>query len=359
MPNNIKKSEKNGMLPGSLIYVGDEQAKETQISLIGYDEQNVTTMDIKTVDEAIAQKDQFSVLWMSINGLKDVKFISQVSSIYGLHPLTIEDILNTEQLPKFDVFDNYIFIIVRIYSYDHKINRLQSEQISLILGHNFVITFQEKPSSVFDYIKDRLKNSQCLMRRKEADYLLHALLDISVDTYYQVLESIGDAIEDLEEKTVTNTTPEIVKQIHVVRRSVIFLRKSVWPLREVISGLHHRVSPLIQDSTLLYLKDVYDHTVQVIDTVETYRDLLSGIMDIYISTINSRLNEVMKVLTVFSTIFIPLTFISSLYGMNFNTTISRFNMPELHWRYGYIMVLVVMFCVAITMLLFFRRRKWL
>jgi magnesium transporter len=358
MPN-VKKSKKNGMQPGSLVYVGDEQAQYTKINMYSYNEQNVSIIDINTAQEAIAKKDPLSVSWLDIVGLNDTKIISQIGTIYGVHPLTIEDILNTEQLPKFDVFESYIFIIIRIYFYDDKINRLKSDQISIILGNNFVITFQEKPSIIFDHIKERLKHTHGTMHKKGADYLMHALLDASVDTYYQVLESIGDAIEEIEEKVIVSHASEMVKKIHGLKKNIIFLRKSVWPLREIISGLYHKVSPLIQDDTLLYLKDVYDHTIQVIDTVETYRDLLSGIMEIYISSTNNRLNEVMKVLTVFATIFIPLTFISSLYGMNFNTAISKFNMPELNWRYGYVSVLAIMLGVVITMLRFFRRKRWL
>lgn len=360
MPNNTtKKSKKNGSLPDNSVYIGEEQVQRTTITEITYDEQSVKISDIINIQDIIQQKDKFSITWIDISGLSDTNMISQIGKIYGLHPLTIEDILNTEQRPKLDVFDSYIFIILRIHFYDNKTNILNYNQINLILGHNFVITIQERLSPVFNSIKDSLQNPQNLIHKKGPDYLVHALLDVSVDTYYQILEAIGDVIEKVEEKVITNPSTEVVKQIHSLKRNMIFLRKSVWPLREIISGLHHKVSSLIQESTLLYLKDVYDHIVQVIDTVETYRDLLSGIMDIYISSINNKLNEVMKVLTVFATIFIPLTFVSSLYGMNFNTEVSPFNMPELHWRYGYFFVLSIMLAIVIAMLAFFKRRKWL
>lgn len=358
MPNN-RKSRRSGMQPGSLIYVGDEQAQHTKISMVGYDETNINATAITTAQEAIKEKDKSSILWLDITGLKDVDIISQVTNAYGLHPLITEDLLNTEQLPKLDIFENHIFVIIRVYFYDSKNNKLKYDQISLILGKNFVITIQERESTVFDAVKERLKNPQNLIRKKGADYLFHALLDVGIDTYYQVLESMGDVIEEIEEKIIVNARPDTMKRIHTLKRSIIFLRKSVWPLREIINGLHHKASPLIQDGTQPYLKDIYDHTIQVIDTVETYRDLLSGMMEIYISSINTKLNEVMKVLTVFATIFIPLTFISSLYGMNFDTTVSPFNMPELNWRYGYVGVLGVMLGVVIAMLMFFRRRKWI
>lgn len=359
MPNSIKKSKKSGLQPGSLIYVGDEQAQHTKITLIYYNEQKITLINDANLQNVTAQKNKDFITWINISGLNDVNIISQIGKFYGLHPLIIEDILNTEQRPKLDVFENYLFIILRIHSYDEKTNTLNSDQISLILGHDFVITIQEKPSTVFNPIKDRLQNPQSLIRKKASDYLAHALLDASVDTYYQILETLGDVIEKVEEQTIANPTTEIVKQIHALKRNMIFLRKSVWPLREIISGLYHKVSSLIKDSTMLYLKDVYDHTVQVIDTVETYRDLLSGMMDIYVSSVNNKLNEVMKVLTIFATIFIPLTFVCSLYGMNFDTTASAFNMPELHWRYGYIFVLSIMLAMVIAMLAFFKRKKWM
>jgi len=355
---NVRKSRKSGMLPGSLVYIGDEQAQNTKITMCGYDEKDIVITDIHTAEEAITKKDQFSVLWLDIAGLSAAKIISQIASGYGVHPLTVEDILNTEQLPKLDIFDHYVFVILRVYFYDEKINALKSDQIGIILGNNFIITVQERNSLLFDGIKERLKNQQSVIRKKNADYLIHALLDASVDSYYQVLESIGDMIDEVEQRVMANPTPATVKQIHALKRSIIFLRKSVWPLRETINGLYHRISPLIQDTTLLYLKDVYDHTVQVIDTVETYRDLLSGMMDVYISSINNKINEIMKVLTIFSTIFIPLTFISSLYGMNFNTTMGL-NMPELNWRYGYVFILAIMLCVVVVMLLYFKRKKWL
>lgn len=357
--SRIKKSAKTGMSPGSLVYVGDEQEEETFISIVNYDDEVVSVTEPADIDDCLTCKDQLNVTWVDICGLKNTKTIAEIGKIYNIHPLTIEDILNTEQRPKIDVFDGYASLIMRVYFYDEKIKKLKSHQISLILGKNFVMSFRVAPSFVFDTVKTHLQNAHNLMRKRGPDHLAHALMDVVVDSYYKVIESIGDVMEQIEAKLVLNPAPEVLREINGLKREVIFLRKVAWPLREVIGGMYHKITPLVQDAEGLYFKDIYDHIVQVIDTIETYRDLLSGMTDIYISSINNRLNEVMKVLTIFATIFIPLTFITSLYGMNFSTAASPYNMPELDWRYGYFFALAIMVAVVITMLLFFRRKKWI
>lgn len=362
MHKNINsRSKKTGLPPGSPIYIGKQVAQDTKINIIGYDVNNINIIESASVEECLAAKDKFNVLWIDIAGLGNMDMIARIGESFGLHPLVIEDVFNTQQRPKIDFFDNYIFLTARSYTNDPQENRhFISQQISLILGKNLVITIREDSSNIFSAIKERLQVAQNIIRKKGADYLLHALIDMVVDRYFEVVETIGDNIGELEDRLTNNPDAKIVKEIHTAKREIIFLRKSIWPLREVISGLQHHIDSdsLITRDTALYLKDIYDHTIQIMDTVETYRDFLASMLDVYLSSVSNKLNEVMKVLTIFASIFIPLTFISSLYGMNFNTSTSPFNMPELNWRYGYLFVWGIMVVVSIVMLIFFKRKKW-
>lgn len=352
-----KKSHKTGMIPGIPVYVGDQKAQKTSITAVSYDAKKITKRKIKNIEECKDLEKQQGMIWLNITGLSNSKLIAEIGKLYKLHPLIIEDVLNTEQRPKLDIFANYIFLTMKRYDYDAGQNALAEEQISLVFGKNFLITFQETSTDTFENIYARLKNPDAKLRQKGVDYLAHALIDITVDSYFSIIEQVGDYLEDIEEKLVTNPNPKQLKDIHALKREMIFLRRAVWPLREVISGMQRSTSDLIAEDTAIYLKDIYDHTIQVIDTVETYRDLLSGMLDLYISTTSNRMNEIMKVLTVFASIFIPLTFITGLYGMNFSTA-SHFNMPELGWKYGYFFALGLMGAVAIAMAIFFKRRKW-
>jgi magnesium transporter len=250
-------------------------------------------------------------------------------------------------------FGDYIFVVLKTFSYNHQSDELEPEQISLILGPSFVVSFQEREGDVFNPIRERIRSNKGRIRRMGADYLAYSLLDSIVDHYFIVLEQVGEEVEFLEEELVTNPTPETLQTIHNLKREMLFLRKSVWPLREVIGALERGESSLIKESTGIYLRDVYDHTIQVIDTIETFRDMISGMLDIYLSSVSNRMNEVMKVLTIIATIFIPLTFIAGIYGMNFQY------MPELEWRWGYPMVWVVMLAIGVLMLIYFRKKDWL
>ena len=250
-------------------------------------------------------------------------------------------------------FDDYLFVVLKMFRFDEKDGETKTEQISLILGSDFVFSFQESEGDVFDSIRERLRNNKGRIRKAGADYLVYSLMDAVVDNYFMILEKLGETIEEIEDKLVTNPTSETLQTLHDLKREMIFLRKSVWPLREVISRLEKAESPLINKSTFVYLRDVYDHTIQVMDAVDTYRDMLSGMLDIYLSSISNRMNEIMKVLTVIATIFIPLTFITGIYGMNFEF------MPELGQPWGYPVVLSVMLAIALVMLVYFRRKKWI
>jgi magnesium transporter len=298
-------------------------------------------------------KDKPTVTWINIDGIHQVEIIEKIGTYFGIHSLILEDIMNTGQRPKMEDFEDYIFVVVKMIYYDEKDNEIKAEQVSLLLGSNFVISFQEKEGDVFDPIRERIRKAKGRITKMKADYLAYALVDTIVDHYFMVLEKLGEKIEGMEEELVTNPTPETLQTIHTLKRELIFLRKSVWPLREVISVLERGESSLIDESTGIYLRDVYDHTIQVIDTIETFRDMVSGMLDIYLSSISNRMNEVMKVLTIMATIFIPLTFIAGVYGMNFKY------IPELEWHWGYPVILFVMVAIGILMVIYFRRKKWL
>jgi len=355
MPQLTKKrSEKAGLPPGTLVHIGEQKTEKTKITILDYDKERLQEKEIETVDECLAFKDTPTATWINVQGIHEVEILEKLGEGFALHPLTVEDILNTDQRPKVEDFGDYIYIVLRMISYDDISGEIVTEQTSLILASNLVISFQEgAEGDVFDPVRERIRTGKARMRNMGADYLAYTLVDAIVDNYFAVLEKLGEDIEFLEDELVTNPTPEILQAIHDLKREMIFLRKSVWPLREVISALERGESPLIKESTQIYLRDVYDHTIQVIDAVETLRDTLSGMLDIYLSSISNRMNEVMKVLTIIATIFIPLTALAGIYGMNFQY------MPELGWRWGYPMVWFTMIVIGALMLVYFRRKKWL
>jgi len=353
MPKLIKKrSSKAGLPPGTLVHIGERKEEAVRITYIDYDEQNFQERQVSAIEECFQFKTTPTVTWINIDGIHQVDIIEKLGKQFELHPLILEDILNTGQRPKFEDFDNYMFIVLKMLSYDDTKQTVQAEQVSLVLGANFVVSFQEQVGDVFEQIRDRIRNAKGRIRRMGPDYLVYALIDAVVDNYFIILEKLGEKIESLEEQLVTETTEQTLGQIHGLKREMIFLRKSVWPLREAISSLERSESSLINKSTGVYLRDVYDHTIQVIDTVESLRDTVSGMLDIYLSSISNKMNAVMKVLTIIATIFIPLTFIAGIYGMNFKY------MPELEWHWGYPIVWLVMGAVVVIMLIYFRKKKW-
>jgi magnesium transporter len=353
MQRRTKRSRKAGLPPGTLVHIGEKKVEKAKISLIDYDETQFQERQVKTIEECVPFKDTSTVTWINIDGIHEVDIIAKLGTHFGLHPLLLEDILNTEQRPKMEDYGDYIFVVLKMLYRGEGRNEIEAEQFSLILGSNFVISFQESEGDVFDPVRDRIRKNKGRIRKAGADYLTYALLDAIVDNYFIILESIGENIEDTGQRMAVNPTPETLQLIYALKKEMIFLRKSIWPLREVVSGLERCESSLIDESTGAYLRDVYDHTIQVIDTVESFRDMVSGMLDIYLSSISNKMNEVMKVLTVFASIFIPLTFIAGVYGMNFAF------MPELTWRWGYPAILVVMTLAGISMLVYFRRKRWL
>jgi magnesium transporter len=295
----------------------------------------------------------YPVNWLNISTGKQVGILEGIGSQLNIHPLVLEDILNTNQRPKVEDYGDYLFIELNMLSWDDETSRINAEQISLLLGSSYLITFQESEGDVFDSVRKRLREGKSRLSKGGPDYLAYSLIDAVVDNYFIVLEYLGEEIEELEEELVTDPDPDTLHAIHDLKRELIYLRKSVWPLRETISNLERGESRIFQPATLIYLRDVYDHVIQIIDTVETFREMASGMLDIYLSSVSNRMNEIMKVLTIISTIFIPLSFVVGLYGMNFKY------MPELGWKWGYPMVWGVILLSVVGMLIYFKRKKWL
>ncbi len=354
MPKLMKKrSRKAGLPPGTLIHIGERKTEEIKITIMDYDESQFQEKEAKSFDECFPYKGKPTVTWINIDGIHQVETLAKLGECFELHPLTLEDILNTDQRPKIEDFGDYMYVVLQMFSYDDRNNEIITEQISLILGQNFVLSFQENIGDVFDQIRERIRSGKGKMRKMGADYLVYTLLDAIVDNYFIILEKIGDQIEFIEERLIINPASDTLNTIHKLKREILFLRKSVWPLREVISGMERGESSLIKGTTKIYLRDVYDHNIQIIDTIETLRDMLSGMLDIYLTSISNRLNAVMKVLTIIATIFMPLTFLAGIYGMNFKY------MPELEWKWGYPLILLIMSTIGISMLFYFKRKKWL
>jgi magnesium transporter len=354
MKNNKKrKIRKTALPPGTLIYTGDRKMDQVEIHLLDYDSDSIREKELTEIEKAFPFKELPTVTWVNINGLHDVELIEKLGKHFSFHPLILEDVLSVNQRPKIEESGKILFVVLKMLRFNDKTEKVDSEQVSLILGSNFLFTFQEKAGDVFEPVRERLRQHKGRIRTAGPDYLAYALIDAIVDNYFLVLEKMGDKIEDLEEMLMNKPSEETLKILHQLKREMISLRKSVWPLREVISSLERSESPLIQKTTGIYLRDVYDHTIQVIDTVESYRDMISGMLDIYLSSISNRMNEVMKVLTIIATIFIPLTFIAGVYGMNFEY------MPELNWKWSYPLILVVMLGVGGLMIAYFRKKKWL
>ncbi|MDT3739478.1 MAG: magnesium/cobalt transporter CorA [Candidatus Kapabacteria bacterium] len=350
----IKEYQKKvGLPPGTLIHIGHKKTDKSKISLITYNAENFEEKEITKIEDSYTKKEKTSIYWINIDGIHQTELIESVGKHFNIHPLVLADIVNTRHHPKIEDYEDYLFIVLKMIFFDDKTKENVSEQVSLILGPDYVITFQEQQGDVFDPIRDRLRTASGRIRKMGADYLAYCLIDTIIDNYFVIVEKMGEKVEDLEEELLNNPTQNTVKKIHKLKRNMIFLRRSVWPLREVTSSLERGESKLIQESTKIYLKDVYDHTIQVIDTIESSRDMLAGMLDIYLSSVSNKMNGIMKVLTIIATIFMPLTFIAGVYGMNFH------NMPELSWSFGYPAVLILMLGIAIWMLAFFKRKDWL
>lgn len=353
MPRPIKGiSKAKGLPPGTLVHIGEKKVEKTKITGINYKADYFDEVEFKDVEECIAFKNKRGVIWINVDGIHQTNIIQKIGECFGVHPLVLEDIVNTDQRPKMEDYDDYIFIVLKMLYLNDKGDLIVAEQISLVLGKNYVISFQEREGDVFAPVRDRIRYAKGRSRQMGADFLAYTLVDAIVDGYFVILEKTGEQIEFVEQKLATDARPKTLQLIHQLKGDMVFLRKSVWPLREVVSGLQRLESGLIQKSTGIYLRDVYDHTIQVVDSIDSYREMVSGLLDIYLSSVSNRMNEIMKVLTIIATIFIPLSFIAGVYGMNFKY------MPELGWRWGYFAVLVAMVAVALGMVAYFKKKKW-
>lgn len=338
----------------TLNYTGEKINGKPKITVFTYNNKTYKEHNFESVEECLNIIKRGNITWINVDGLKDQTVVQRLGDHFKLHSLIQEDILQTEQRPKLDEDENYLFLVLKMLSYDETLREVVFEQVSLVVTKDAVISFQdERKGDVFDGVRDRIRTGKGLVRGKGTDYLAYSLIDAIVDHYFVVIEKIGDGLEELEDETVENPTVETVHKIHELKKQMIIVRKAVWPFRDVISHMERCGNPLINEGTQLYLRDVYDHLIQIIDTIETYRDILSGMLDIYLSSISNRMNEIMKVLTIVGTVFIPLTFIAGLYGMNFRY------MPELEQWWGYPLTLLIMAATGGYMIWYVRKKKWL
>ena len=347
------RSAKSGKLPGALIHIGEQKSSAVRIRVIEYDADHLEERTLGDLAAYSPAEIPTKVTWINVAGLHEVQVLDQLGASYGIHPLVLEDILNTDQRPKVEEGEEFLCFILKNIFPAAEPGRMNMEQVSIVLGRHFVISFLEEDERVFAPVIDHLRAGKGRIRKDGPDYLAYALLDAVVDNYFVVLEDLGERLERLENMVMGKPAREALDEMHRLKREMIKLRRVFWPLREAVGVLQRHESDLVDHATGIYLRDLYDHVVQVIDTVETFRDMLSGMLDIYLSSMSNRLNEVMKILTIYATIFIPLTFIAGVYGMNFKW------MPELEWRWGYPAVLFLMASVAVGMLVFFRRKRWL
>jgi magnesium transporter len=342
--------QKAGLPPGSMVYVGDKAHKPTRITLFDYDSGDYVEKSITDLQECGAFKDKKSTTWINVDALTDTTLISRLDSLFGVHPLVLEDIVNTDQRPKMDDHGEYIFVVLKMLYYDPKSPEMVCEQLSLVIGSNYLLSFQEEEGDYFDNIRERIRKDKGRVRKMGPDYLTYTLLDTIVDNYFIVLEKFEEDIVRIEDRLAKGRVD--AAEIQHLKRRLVLLRKQISPVREVVAGLQRADSKLISKDTEIYFRDLYDHVISVMDTIESFHDIVSGLHDIYLSSINLKMNEVMKMLTMISTVFMPLTFIAGVYGMNFK------HMPELSWEYGYFVVLGAMFAIALWMRMYFKRKKW-
>ncbi|MDT0295023.1 magnesium/cobalt transporter CorA [Mesonia ostreae] len=347
------KNTSFNQVPGQVVYVGSKENLSTSLEIIDYNKESHQVKYTNDVKEVFPYKESENVTWINVNGLNTIKEIEQLGKFYKLHPLILEDIVNTQQRPKIDEYENYIFIVLKMLYYTDA-GELVKEHISIVMGNKYILTFQEADGDVFDGLRDHIKNSKGRIRNSGADYLAYAVLDAIIDNYFVIIETMGDKIETLEDSLfLENPDENITQDIQELKREIIRIRKAIYPLREVINRLEKGEHPLIHEKTHHYLRDLYDHIIQVSENIEVYREMTWGLMDMYMTTISNKMNEVMKVLTIMASIFIPLTFIAGVYGMNFDY------MPELHFKYSYFYVWGVMLFLFFMMLWYFKRKKWL
>jgi magnesium transporter len=355
LPTLYKKtSQKTGLPPGTLIYTGTRKQEPIRIELIDYDENQLEEKKLESVQQITELQKTDSNSWINLDGIHNVEFIDQIGQQFRLHPLVLEDIVHVGQRPKLEDYDTYLYIVLKMLQYNETSRTVESEQVSMILGPHYLMTFQEHAGDVFESVRQRIRSTKGRIRKMGCDYLAYALMDAIVDEYFKILEAFGERIEAIEESLLNNSNRDIFHEIYHIKRELTLLRKSVWPLREMIAGMDRSEAGIMAKNTKLFLRDLYDHTIQIIDTIESFRDVSSGLLDLHMSMVSNRMNNVMKVLTIIATIFIPLGFIAGVFGMNFD------NMKELRWQWAYptgFWTLIV--AIVIGMFVFFKRKKWL
>ena len=345
--------KKPGSAPGTLVHSGEKKVERTRIRYIDYDVSDLREAQVEDFAECIPLKDLPTVSWINIDGLHDVELVRRIGEEFSWHPLMLEDIVSVGQRPKLEEYESSLYIVLPMLRWNQETQQADEEQLSIVLGDNYVFTFQEREGDIFDGVRERLRTQRGRIRAKGSDYLSYALMDAVVDHYFQVLEGIGEVTEVLEEEVLTDPRERTIQKLHALKRELLTIRRSVWPLRDMMSTLVRDEVDRFSEDTRVYLRDVHDHTIHVLDTVEALRDVVSGMVDLYLSTVSFRTNEIMKVLTVMASIFIPLTFFAGIYGMNFEY------MPELHWHWGYPALLGIMLVLGAGMLIYFKRKGWL
>ncbi|HOO55211.1 MAG TPA: magnesium/cobalt transporter CorA [bacterium] len=346
-------SKKAGLPPGTLVYIGDKKDQPPRISVIDYTSENIHETEMESTEKIGEYKNSASITWINVEGIHDTELIQNIGSLFDLHPLVLEDIVHTGQRPKIEDYGEYLFIVLKMFYTHHTTGEIISEQVSLVIFENCVISFQELRGDIFDPLRKRIRNAKGRIRRKGSDYLAYTIIDTVADHYFIILEGIGTIIEDIEEQLTGDPSPESLQAVRDLKKQCILMRKSIWPLREVLSSIVKEETKLINPETIKYFTDVYDHTIQVVDSVETFRDMLSGMTDLYLSSISWKTNEVMKVLTIIATVFIPLSFFAGVFGMNFT------NMPELSWKWSYPVFWLVIILISAGMIFYFKKKKWL
>jgi len=349
----VKKEKTIGQVPGEPIFIGEQKVSKTTIQMIDYNKHTVTDIELNDIQEAIKQKDTSTVTWININGLHDTALIEKIGQAFNLHSLILEDIVNTGQRPRLEEYDDCLYIVLRMMFYQPQLGTVQSEQLTILLGKTYLLTFQEKPGDVFNPVRERIKKQKGRIRKVGTDYLAYALLDTIIDNYLVIIERLGDKIEDIEDDILKNQDNTVLSKINSYKREMNYLSKTIRPAKEFILQLSKLDSDLIKDSTRPFFRDLLDLASQAVETIDTYRDMLSDYLSIYNSQANNKLNEIMKFLTIFSAIFIPITFIVGVYGTNFDI------LPELHFKYAYFVMWAVMVIVVLGMLRFFKHKKWL
>ncbi|WP_192347582.1 magnesium/cobalt transporter CorA [Algoriphagus sp. Y33] len=347
------KNHKIGLPPAALVFTGEKKLEDVLINLTSYDEVDFYEESIHPDQLEAHLKLKKKVLWIDIIGLHDVELLEKIGLFFGIHKLTLEDILSVDQRPKMEAFDDYLFAAMKMIQCSSPESPIDEEQISFVLKDGILLTFQEKKGDVFEFVRSRLTDPKRAIRQRKADYLLYALLDAVIDNYFIVMENVGERIENLESQAMTTPGNETLTSLYAQRREMMDLRRTVYPLREVIGSFDKYADDKISAETRPFIRDLYENTIQVIETMEVFRDMSSGVLDLYMNSLSNRMNNIMKVLTIISTIFIPLSFVAGVYGMNFD------NMPELHWKYSYFVVMGGMTAAVIGMLLFFRKKNWL